>query len=129
MKSGSVSCSSLFLAFMMVIPMASSATPPAHAPAHGYRAKQDAAPTSVEVQKTGIAVVFDSDLGIHIAVGLPGVVFHDGRYYRERDGGWQVSVSGDGGWSVEAGNLVPEVVVKAKKKKTAPPAKAKGRGK
>ena len=73
--------------------------------------------------KSGIEIIFDSERGIHIAVGLPNVFFHEGHYYREQDGRWQVSVSGDGGWSFSASSGVPEVVVKAKKHKHPGPAK------
>ena len=65
-------------------------------------------------------MVFDSDLGIHIAVGLPGVFFHDGHYYREQEGRWQVSVSGDGDWGFAASLGVPEVVLKSKKRHPGP---------
>ena len=69
-------------------PQFAAADPPAHAPAHGYRAKHDA-PRAAPPAKGGIEVIFDSDLGIHVAVGLPDIHFYSGRYYRERDGRWE----------------------------------------
>jgi hypothetical protein len=108
----------------LLLPQVASAEPPAHAPAHGYRAKQATkAPEPVRATD-GIKVVFDSDRGIHVAVGLPNILFHDGHYYRETDGRWQVSVSGDGGWSFAALSSVPETVMKSKKQNPGP-AKAK----
>jgi hypothetical protein len=105
----------LIATFALSLPHFASADPPAHAPAHGYRAKQAAKPAQPAQASGGIEVVFDSERGIHVAVGLPGVLFHDGSYYRELDGRWQVSVSGDGGWSFSVSSGVPEVVVKSKK--------------
>ena len=70
------------------------------------------------------SVTYDSEGGIYVGVNLTDVLFHEGRYYRERNGRWEVSVSGDGGWSIKASSSVPEIVVKAKHKH-AGPAKAK----
>jgi hypothetical protein len=112
----------------LMVPLVASAKPPANAPAHGYRAKQaqkHPAPPTVK----GLEVVFDEGLGIHIAVGLPGVFFHDGHYYQERDGRWQVSLNGEGGWSFSTSSAVPDVVRKAKKPHPRPAKKAKSRRK
>ena len=113
----------LTAALVLIAPQLAFATPPAHAPAHGYRAKQAQQAPAPARAKGGIEVIFDSERGIHVAVGLLNVFFHEGHYYREQDGRWQVSVSGDGGWSFSASSGVPEVVVKAKKHKHPGPAK------
>jgi len=108
------------------------ATPPEHAPAHGYRAKQDdakAKPTESEPRK-GIEVIYDSERGIYVGVNLPDVFFHEGRYYRESgDGEWQISLSGDGDWSVSVSSSVPDVVVKAKRAHPGPAKRSKGKKK
>lgn len=54
--------------------------PPPHAPAHGYRYKHH-----------GHELVFDSGLGVYVVVGLPGVYFHDGAYYRFDHDHWYYS--------------------------------------
>jgi hypothetical protein len=110
----------------LVTPQLASSTPPSHAPAHGYRHKQATQTPAAPAAEGGIAVSFDSERGIQVAVGFPNVFFHEGHYYRERDGRWQVSVSGSGGWSISATSGVPEVVVKAKKHKHPGPAKNSG---
>ena len=93
------------------------AEPPKHAPAHGHRAKHAAQPK----HDGGVSVRFDSGLGIHVAVDLPGVFLHDGRYYRHTSSGWQLSLRGDGGWSVVGAHAVPGLVLKTR---GGPPAKA-----
>ena len=105
-------------------PQLASPTPPSHAPAHGYRDKQAKQAPAILAAGGGLAVSFDSERGVQVAVGFPNVLFHEGRYYREQDGYWQASVSGRGGWSVFVSSGVPEVVSKAKKHKHAGPAKA-----
>lgn len=115
------------------------ATPPDHAPAHGYRAKHGntkARPAEREraekheqheerQPRKGIEVVYDSERGVYVGVHLPDVFFHDGRYFRESgQGRWEVSASGDGDWKVAASSKVPDVVVKAN---AAPPGPAKAK--
>jgi len=115
----------LLLATALVSPPLAAAKPPSHAPAHGYRAKQKTPePTP---KKAGIEVVYDSERGIHVAVGLPNVVFHDGHYYREHDGRWEISLSGDSGWRVSVASEIPVSVVDARKKSHPGPAKNKPR--
>ena len=117
---------SLVATFVLTTPMIALAKPPAHAPAHGYRAKQEQSKSaSTSDPRSGIEVVFDSEREIHVGVSLPNVFFHDGHYYREQDGHWQVSVTGGDGWSVSASVEIPAEVVKAKGAKDSPPAKAK----
>jgi hypothetical protein len=117
---------SLLLTTALVLPQLAAAKPPAHAPAHGYRAKQKAPEPAPK--KSGIEIVYDSERGIHVAVGISGVLFHDGHYYREHDGRWEVSLSGAGDWRISVAADIPGTVVNAKKKSHPGPAKNK-RGK
>ena len=96
----------------LVVPAAGWADPPAHAPAHGYRNKQK---SPEHHHHGGVEIVFDSERGVHVAVGFPDVFFHEGRFFRNIDGSWQVSVKADGGWSVAASASVPEAIHKAHK--------------
>jgi hypothetical protein len=113
----------LLAAAALIFPGFAAAEPPAHAPAHGYRAKQKASEPAP--RKGGVEVVFDSERGIQVAVGLPDVFFHAGHYYRERDGRWEVSLSGDSGWRISVASEIPGVVVDARKKPHPGPAKRK----
>ena len=108
---------------MMMVPLLAVATPPAHAPAHGHRAKHKA--SAPAPKKPGIQISFDSERGIQVAVGFPDIVFHDGHYYRQHDGGWQISFSGDGGWRVAVESKIPGAVRDARKKSHPGPAKKK----
>ncbi len=108
------------ITFSVALPPVASADPPAHAPAHGYRAKRGGQVHAPAKESGGIEVVFDSERGISVAVGLPGVLFHEGHYYREYDGRWQVSLSGNGGWSFAASGSIPEIIVKSKKRHPGP---------
>lgn len=114
---------SLLVATALVLPQLAAAKPPAHAPAHGYRAKQKAPEPAP--RKAGLEIVYDSERGIHVAVGLPDIFFHDGRYYRQHDGRWEISLSGDGGWRVSVSSEIPVSVVDARKKSHPGPAKRK----
>jgi hypothetical protein len=116
----------LFVAVIaLAIPQLAPADPPSHAPAHGYRAKQKQKAPERAPAKPGIEVVYDSERGVHVAVGLTDVFFHDGHYYRLTDGRWEISVSGDGGWRVSVESKVPGAVVEARKKKKSHPGPAK----
>jgi hypothetical protein len=106
----------------LMLPAAGLADPPAHAPAHGRRAKEANHQKRAE-PSGGVAIHFDSSLGLHVAIGLPGVYFQAGSYYRHDHSGWHVSKTGTGGWSLAARSSIPEKVRKAH---PAPPAKAKG---
>ena len=94
-----------------LLPSASWGDPPAHAPAHGYRAKQNGHHHE-KAFHSGVEVVFDSERGVHIAVGFPGLFFDSGHFYRHTDDGWQISAKADGGWKAAAS--VPAHVKKAK---------------
>jgi len=112
------------VAMILAAPTIAIAKPPAHAPAHGYRAKQGQSKSvPMPEPRNGIEVVFDSERGIYVGVDLPNVFFHDGHYFREQDGHWQVSLTGGDGWTVSASAVIPAEVVKAKSAKQ-PPAKA-----
>ena len=117
----------VFLAtFFLVVPAVSFGDPPTHAPAHGRRAKEKEKEHHAEKHREpagGVEVVFDSERGLHVAIGLPGIYLHGGTFYRHTDAGWQVSSTGKGGWSVVARSSVPEKVGKTH---PGPPAKAWG---
>lgn len=68
---------------------------PAH-PAHGYRHVHH-----------GVAMVYDSGLGLYIVTGHPDVYFYSGHYYRYYDGGWRISVNVGGPWSPHRFESVP----------------------
>jgi hypothetical protein len=119
MRSIQIAC--VALAALLLLPAVGAGDPPDHAPAHGRRDKGQQS-TKHQQPSGGLEVVFDSNQGVHIAIGLPGVYFHSGHYYRHNDAGWQVSASGKGGWSVAVVHSVPDLI---RKKHTGPPAKAK----
>jgi hypothetical protein len=107
----------LFAAALLIgalLPCASLADPPAHAPAHGYRAKHKHRDHGHHggTFHSGVEVVFDSERGVHIAVGFPGLFFDAGHFYRHTEHGWQVSARADGGW--HAADSVPARVMKAR---------------
>lgn len=64
--------------------------PPAHAPAHGQRAKHG---------RGSVDMVFDSDAGVYVVVGWPDHYWYRDRYYRWLDSRWMVSVKLDGDWA------------------------------
>jgi len=71
--------------------------PPAHAPAHGCRRKLPA----------GVEVVFDTDCGVYVVVGMDRHFWLGGYYYRFYNGGWQVSVSLESGWKAAGDKTLP----------------------
>ena len=89
--------------------------PPPHAPAHGYRHKH----------KNGVTLVYDSKIDVYVVNGHTDVYFHGDRYYRLRDGSWQVSVEIDGKWGATTSSKLP----KGLKKKKTKPGKAKAKKK
>jgi hypothetical protein len=104
---------SIIIIASLAIATAGFANPPAHAPAHGVRAKHDAHSQPQTRDSGGFEFRFDSERGISIAVGLPGVYFEAGHFFRYHDGKWQVSVRSDGGWKAAKKNATPEAVRKA----------------
>jgi hypothetical protein len=118
----------LTAASLLALPTIAAADPPDHAPAHGYRAKHgEKTQRAPERPRDGVEIVFDSERGIHVAIGLPGVFFEAGHYYRERDGRWETSANGRDGWRVTAAAKIPGTVVEAKKKGGKQPGPAKGK--
>ncbi len=71
--------------------------PPAHAPAHGYRAKTP----------QGVSISFDTGIGVYVAVDVPGLYWLDERYYRKGASGWQVSAYFAGPWAACAAGDLP----------------------
>jgi hypothetical protein len=71
--------------------------PPPHAPAHGYRHKHP----------DGVVLVYQSNIGVYVASGHRDVYFHKDRYYRVRNGSWQISVHVEGPWKAIAPQKVP----------------------
>lgn len=74
--------------------------PPPHAPAHGYRAKQHHVVGDVEL-------VFDSDLGVYLVVGMPNHFYWDGIYLRVEKGSWYASARLDSGWKPRKASSLP----------------------
>lgn len=81
--------------------------PPAHARAHGYRRKQVA----------GVELVFDSGMGVYVAVGMPGYYYHEGNFYRLSGNRWEISVQPDSGWAFVADESLPPGLQKKSKNK------------
>lgn len=81
--------------------------PPPHAPAHGYRRKH-------RYDHRDVELVFDSGLGVYVAVGFPGVYFHADHYFRWFGTSWQVSVRPDAGWRLAPNDSVPPGLRKQK---------------
>lgn len=61
--------------------------PPPHAPASGYRQMYN-----------GYDLQYDSDLGAYVVLGITGVYYIDGRYYRHSNAGWYYSDRPDRDW-------------------------------
>jgi hypothetical protein len=97
----------------LTIAVSGFADPPSHAPAHGHRAKQKSHSPTYTAAPSGFQFVFDSERGFSVAVGLPGIFFHDGHYYRQHNGAWQISVRSNGGWSGVKASKMPAAIHKA----------------
>lgn len=91
--------------------------PPPHAPAHGFRQHHH-----------GRDLVFDSDLGVYVVVGLTNVWYLDGSYFRIRDDRWQISAGPRGPWRVTVANAVPGRLYAKRHPHGAPPGQAKRHG-
>ena len=101
------------LGLAVAMPGVSLGDPPDHAPAHGYRNKKQAkgdGETRPREERNDVEIVFDSERGVHVVVGFPGIFFEGGRYYRHEDGGWQVSAEIDSGWRAFASGSVPREI-------------------
>jgi len=91
--------------------------PPPHAPAHGYRRNHQ-----------GHDLVFDSDLGVYLVVGLANVWFLDGAYFRISGDHWEMSAGTRGPWRVAAASTVPARLYAKRHPHGAPPGQAKKNG-
>jgi hypothetical protein len=61
--------------------------PPPHAPAHGYRAKV-----------RGYDLEFDARRGVYLVIGLPGVYWQGGWFFRLHRDRWVRAGDGQGPW-------------------------------
>lgn len=94
--------------------------PPAHAPAHGYQKKHPQGPE----------LVFDSGLGVYVAVGIADLHFHNDNFFRWSNGQWEISVGYEGPWSVSTSTEVPPgLQKKGKGNQGNKGGKGKGKGK
>lgn len=118
---------SFILVASLTIATAGFAKPPAHAPAHGYRAKQNEPSQPHTRDSSAFKIIFDSERGVSIAVGLPGVYFEAGHFFRHHDGKWQVSVRADGGWKAAKENATPRSIRDAHAHRRAATSKRKKR--
>ena len=92
--------------------------PPPHAPAHGYRHKQN-----------GVELVYDSGRGVYVVVGLAHHFYSKGRYYRLSGAQWEVSVHTEGSWEVVSEESLPPGLrgkKKGKGKSKEPPGRGLG---
>ena len=82
--------------------------PPPHAPAHGYRHKQ-------QQQGQDLELVFDSGLGVYIVVDVPDRYYWNGYYLRIDGDQWYASVNLDRDWEPRADDSLPPGLKKHKK--------------
>ena len=92
--------------------------PPPWAPAHGHRHRH----------RDGVELVFDTGLGVYVAVGHADLYFHGQRYLRLRNHRWEVSVGVGGPWIAVALDAVPTRLHAHTKAKKAKLKKAKRHG-
>jgi len=81
-------------------------SPPPHAPAHGHR----------HSHIDGVDLVFDSSIGVYVALGFDDLFFFDNHYMRYYDGYWHHANRYDGGWLRAKDKHVPHKLRKARKK-------------
>jgi hypothetical protein len=96
-------------------PKAHRGGPPPWAPAHGYRHKH---------HDHGVELVFDTDLGVYIVVGHPGIYFRADAYYCLIDGEWRRGPRWNGPW----GYAVVDDLPPGLRKKYAKGSHGKGKG-
>ena len=84
--------------------------PPPHAPAHGYRHRT----------LHGIDTEYDARLGVYVVMGHPGHYFYNNRYYRFRDGYWEISGDFRRGWKRGSAQPLPNPV-RARHREVRPP--------
>ena len=94
--------------------------PPSHAPAHGWRHKNE---------KDGAEMVYDSGLDVFVVVGQRDCYFSAGQYFRYSSGSWEWSVQIGGPWKFVAtySDVPPSLTEKHGKGKNN--GKGKGNGK
>ena len=71
--------------------------PPPHAPAHGYRHKHH----------DGEELVYKSDIGVYVVVGYPEYYFHKDKYYRVKDGSWEICFNMNEKWTPVSEKKLP----------------------
>lgn len=103
--------------------------PPPHAPAYGYRKKHDEHHDYEHEhehyrQHGDVELVFDSNRGVYVVVGMPNYFFWDGVYLRVDNGDWFASARLDGDWKPCSNDSLPPGL----RKKTAKGWKKKNRG-
>jgi len=92
--------------------------PPPHAPAHGYRHKHH-----------DHDLVFDSELGVYVVVGLPELWFFDGSYFRWYGDRWEIGVDVGGPWRLAPEHAVPGRLREKRHPHGGPPGQQKKNGK
>lgn len=88
--------------------------PPPHAPAHGYRHKH-----------RGHDLVFNTELGVYVVVGLRDVWFLDGNYFRVMGDHFEIAVGVDGPWRVASVKAVPAPLYQKRHPHGGPPGQMK----
>jgi hypothetical protein len=78
--------------------------PPPHAPAHGHRHRH-----------RGVELVYDSDCGVYVVIGLSSHYYSRDRYYRFGENQWEVGVSLKGPWKSISRNDLPKGLRNMKK--------------
>jgi hypothetical protein len=91
--------------------------PPPHAPAHGYRHRN----------QHGLELQFDSGRGVYVVIESPNVYFYNDLYIRSSDGHWEVAANFNGPWRSETSGEVP-TKLKVSKGKGYGASKGKGKG-
>ncbi len=71
--------------------------PPAYAKAQGLRRKQ----------VCGYDLLYDTNWGVYIVVGIAECYYHNGHFYRLRGNDWQRSPRADSGWDSVSVTLLP----------------------
>ena len=118
------------LGLVLALPSIAFADPPSHAPAHGYRAKhrtkREAHAPAPRRAEGGVEVVYDSERGVRVAIGIPNVFFEGGLYYRQKGDDWEVSATGADGWRIAVASKVPSTIRKAGHRSNPGPASPAG---
>lgn len=68
--------------------------PPDHAPAHGYRKKQQG--------NADVVLVYDSKIDVYVVSGYDDCYYTAGQFYRLVQGAWEWSVCIEGPWKAVA---------------------------